>query len=273
MKIGFHFPFSGSLNKLKERVAISRGNTFQIFSRGLRGGSLHPINKRQKKEYDQFIATKHISPVIIHAPYIYNLTQSECSDREMILEDLAYAQELSAQYYIIHAGSAKKVHPILALEHVKRHLVDILNHTEFKGTLLIKNMSGAGSEVAYDLDDWNELISFHPQIKGVLDIARAYSAGYDTRELYEIIEDQVGWDKIEVVVLLDNDRPPGSNKNIFAPLGEGMIGYDGLTSLLKNERVKQKTWIVENQPSLSHTDATLRFLMSFFEKKDGENNE
>lgn len=270
MRIGFHFPFSGSLNKLKERVSISRGNTFQFFARGLRGGTIHPILKKQKKEYTEFLETRDIQPVLLHAPYVYNLTQETCPDIDLILEDLTYAQGIGVDYYIIHPGSAKKVHPILALENVKKRLVEIIDKTEFTGKILVKNMSGAGTEIGFSLEEWNELISYHPRIKGILDVARAYSAGYDTRTLYNDVLEHVGWEKIEVLVLLDNDRPPGSHKNIFAPLGEGMIRFSGFEPLLSQTEVKEKVWIVENQPSLAHTDATLRFLMAFHGSKEGD---
>jgi len=87
MRIGFHFPFSGGLKKLKERISSSRGNTFQIFARGLRSGTLHELNKKNFNALQEHIEYKNIKPVILHAPYVYNLANRESLDEEKVLED------------------------------------------------------------------------------------------------------------------------------------------------------------------------------------------
>lgn len=285
MRIGFHFPFSGSLNKLKERITISRGNTFQIYARSLRGvdknGNPHPLQKVSKKQVNEFLQFKRekdIDPMIIHAPYFYNLakevhvskTGEEFRFSDLLLEDLELAKILNAKYYILQPGYSKDVHPILAIENLKMELISVLEKTDWDGEILIKNMSGAGSELGSRLEEWNELISFHPRVKGALDFSRMYSAGYsfttkeDAEKFYNDIEEIVSWEKIKVAYINDNDRFCGSKKNLFPPLGHGVIGFSGYEDILKFDEVKNKIWIVENQPELTYVDQTIKFLTSFY---------
>src|SRR5690606_18159155 len=141
-----------------------------------------------------------------------------------------------------------------ALENVRYQLWDILNHTEWMGEILVKNMSGAGTEMAYDLREWKELITFHPQVKGALDLARLHTAGYDfngaenAEKLVRNIEEHIGWDNIKVIYINDTDRSLGSRRKDATPppLGEGTIGFNGYRHILMHPEVQSKIWIVEN---------------------------
>lgn len=271
MRIGFHFPFSGGLIKLKERISASRGNTFQIFARSLRGGNLQNLKEKNLLELLMYVEVKNIKPSIVHAPYIYNLANEETDDVAKIAEDLEFAKKFRAPYYIMHPGYHTKQHPLIAMEYIKSHLLEVVDSTDWLGEILIKNMRGAGTEMGWDLRDWNELISFHPQIKGALDLARAYGAGYDftsrrkAEEFYQYIEDTVGWDKIKVIYVNDYAYPLGARREDKSPppLGEGTIGFKGYQYLLEKEEIRKKIWIVENQPDSSHYRRSLDYLLRF----------
>lgn len=292
MRIGFHYPFSGSLNKLKERIIVNRGNVVHFYIRSLRGvdkyGQPHPIKKISKKqitEFKQFRNEKNIAPMIMHAPYFYNLakefheTKNQESIRfiDLVLEDLEQAQLLGVEYYVIQPGYAKDIHPIMAIENIKMALLEVLEKTTWDGMILVKNMAGAGSEVASSLEEWNELISFHPRVKGALDFSRAYAAGYsfttteDAHDFYQTVDDLVSWDKIKLVYINDNDRFCGSRKNVFPPLGEGVIGFTGYEDILTYKTIQQINWVVENQPDLTYIDRSIAYLTSFFETGQEEN--
>lgn len=277
MRLGFHIPFSGSITKLEERVRISRGNTFQIFSRSLRGRNkdgemvrIQKVNDKKLKEYHAFIEKRNIKPVIIHAPYSYNLSKDITDDVTYIQEDLMFAKKLQAKYYVLHVGYYKELHPFIALENAKNNLKKVMKSVDWDGEILIKNMSGAGTEMIADLKEWNEMLGFHPKIKGALDLGRLYENGieFDTKEKAEkciqLIEEQVGWEKIKVIYINDSLRNAGDKKNKFVPLGEGMINFHGYQHILSNDVLKEKVWIVENQ-SVEHYDKTIEYVFSFYE--------
>lgn len=273
MRIGFHFPFSGGLKKLKERISSSRGNTFQIFARGLRGGTLHELNKKNLNALQEHIEYKNIKPVIIHAPYVYNLANLENLDEEKVLEDLEYAKQFRAPYYVVHPGYYTKQHPLIAMENVKYQLWDILNRTDWMGQILVKNMRGAGTEMSADLREWKELITFHSQVKGALDLSRAYVAGYNfigeenSEKFYRVIEDNIGWENIKVIYINDTHYTLGSRRDDRSPppLGEGTIGFIGYQHILSKPKVKEKIWIVENSPDSSYYLRTIDYLLRFFD--------
>jgi len=277
MRIGFHIPFSGNINKLEERVRISRGNTFQFYARSLRGRKsngemvrLQKMNEKKLSEYRSFLTKRNIQPVILHAPYSYNLAHDVTDDVSYIQEDLMFASKMNAEFYVLHTGYFKKMHPFIALENAKQNLKKVLKSVYWEGDILIKNMSGAGTEMASTLEEWNELISFHPNIKGALDLGRLHDGGmeFHTKETAEAcikeIEEKVGWEKIKLIYINDSIRKAGDKKNKFVPLGEGVINYQGYQHILSHEVVKEKIWIVENQ-EVEHYDKTIEFVLSFYE--------
>lgn len=293
MRIGFHMPFSGSLDKLRQKVHISRGNSFQVYARSLRGvdkdgnpHSLHKINKRKLGEFQDFLIQKDISPIFVHAPYFYNLSQEkninkagvEIFHKDLILEDLEWARQIGATYYVLQPGYSKKVNSFIAVENIKQNLSEIMDQAEWDGEILIKNMAGAGTEIASSLEDWNELISFHPKIKGIMDFARIYAAGYnfttakDAEKFVQSVEDVVGWEKIKAVYINDTNRGCGSQKQPSSPppLGEGVIGFYGYEHLLHFAELNNKTWLVENQPKPSYYDQSIEYLLQYQKKKGVE---
>ena len=275
MKIGFHFPFSGGLVKLKDRITESRGNTYQIFARGLRGGELKPLKQNHLDDLLTFQNKKKINPVFIHAPYVYNLANLENEDETRVLEDLEYAKCFRAPYYVINPGRYVNQHPLQAMENIKYQLWDILNQTDWMGEILIKNTRGSGTELAYDLRDWSELIGFHPRVKGCLDFARLFTSGYEFRsenqayDLVETIEDYIGWDNIKMVYINDTHMDLGTRKEDKEPppLGEGLIGFNGYYFLLQHPVIQQKIWLIENTSESKYYYRTYNYLLPFFDNK------
>lgn len=282
MRIGFHIPFSGNLKRLSNEVTKTRGNAFQFYSRSIRGGKIPKVSEQQVLNYYNFLFEKKISTIIMLAPYLFRIRANEEISTnlavknpravEEIIKDLEYAKLIHAKYYIINAGYAKGQTEFEAIEHLKMQVVEILEATKWEGTILIRNMCGGGTEVAGNLNRWNEAISFHERVKGVLDFGRAFAYGYsflkdeDASEFLEYIRNEIGWDKIPLVYLNDSNRFSGSKREDVAPLGEGVIGWYGYSKLLNDRYLLEKTWIVENQPNASYYDRSIEFLISFHKK-------
>lgn len=283
MRIGFHMPFSGSFASLQKKIHISRGNTFQVYSRSMLGitrkgevNELHKMNRKQFKEFENFLEEKNIEPIHVHGGYALNLTRNygvtkkgeEIDYKKIVIEDLNWAEKIGASYYILQPGYYKDLHEFEAMENLKENLKYVLKESRFNGRILIKNMAGSGTEMASDLNDWGELISFNDRILGILDFARLYNAGYnfiekkDARKLFKMIEEDIGWDRIKTVYINDTNRRCGDKKQDSTPppLGEGNIGFTGYEEILKFEEIKKKNWLIENQPNALYYDETIDFL-------------
>ena len=267
------------------------GDTVQFMSRNMLGinrngkvNELHEIKRKQLKEFEAFMEEKFIEPIYVHGGYAINLTRNygktrigeEIDYKKIVIEDLNWSEEIGASYYILQPGYHKELNEFEAMENLKENLVYVMDNSKFNGRILIKNMAGSGTEMASDLNDWNELITFNERICGILDFARLYSNGYDfttkegAEEVYNYIEEMIGWEKIKGVYINDTNKKCGEKKQPSnpPPLGEGNIGFVGYEEILKKEKIKEKVWLIENQPNPLYYDETIDFLRSL-QKEEG----
>lgn len=277
MRIGFHIPFSGNLKRLATKVRTSRGNTFQFYSRTIRGGRIPKVSEKQLYDYYNFLFEKKISTVIMHVPYGFKIGKDISSNLAVkneeavgeILKDLEYAKKVRAKYYVINSGYKKEQSEFQAYENVKKQLEEILDKTLWDGDILIRNMSGGGTEIGQDLLRWNELISFNDRVKGALDFSRAYAYGYnflnveDANNFLMKLKSEIGMEKIPLIYINDTNRFSGSKKDDYAPLGEGVIGYHGYSNILSDIVFEKKIWMIENQPDATYYDRSIEFLYQF----------
>lgn len=269
MQIGFHIPLSGNLKRMANGVHLSRGNCFQFFSRGARGKDLPNINERQLMQFYNFLFEKKISNIVMHAPYTFNIASENKMVVEKIIEDLNYAKKVLANYYVINAGYSNNNSEQQAFEIIKKQLKEILFQSNWEGEILIRNMSGAGSQLGWHLDSWGELLSFDSRINGALDFSRLFSSGWDFLNKEKSISllnklREIGLDKIKVIYINDYNRFCGTKKDDYVPLGEGVIGFHGYQNILEDKVFRDKVWIVENQPTSEHYDKSIKFLVPFF---------
>lgn len=275
MRIGFHFPFSGSLTSLEKKIRLSRGNTFQIFSRTLRGGKIKKIQPNKLQYFKDFLLDTKISPVIVHAPYTYNFSQPMDNETiEMVCEDLAFCEQIGAVFYVIQPGYTKKSTEEEALRFFSENISAIFSKTSFPGEIIIRNMAGAGSEFGYRVDQMQQLVCVHPRLSLGFDFARAFLSG-------EII-DATTWDRLEesglsdrirIIFVHDSNRGRGTRKNYYASLGDGLIGYGAICSFLQHPTCQEKVWLIEDQTDILQMDHTLSLLLDILQTYDNGNRE
>lgn len=266
MKLGFGFSYSGNLTSLENRIRISRGNAFQIFSRGLRGvdsngkpRAIKQLNNNKVAKFLSFINSSNISYGVLHAPYSYNLAQEKLIDKnkeeiqqfELIAEDLYLARKLNMAFYVLQPGYLKGLSAEVAIQNFNFNLEKALKLTDFKGRILIRNTVGAGTEWGSDLKELSIFKSLGVDVGYAIDFSRLYGYGYDLlnkkgfENALNLITENIGWHNIEVLYFNDYDRFCGERKNQYANIGEGLLGLNIYEDLVKLPEVHSKVSIIE----------------------------
>ena len=108
MRFGFHISIAGGFSKVVERAKARDCETIQFFSRNPRGWKYSPLDKEEVNEFRSSIKSTDLSPIFLHMPYLPNIAslKSKFYNRSVdsIAEDLERADQLGAQYLIIHIG-------------------------------------------------------------------------------------------------------------------------------------------------------------------------
>ena len=247
LRIGFHTSIAGGIHKSLQRTAEIGCNTLQIFSHNPRGWAISARDPDEKRLFRELRATLDITPVFIHTSYLINLaSQNEVLLRksvEMVIHELHSADEIGADYVVLHTGSATGDNPDKARKRAAAALNTVTASGNWRAQLLLENTAGERGDITSSISDISELLENVPGslIAGIcLDTCHAFSAGYDlgTREgvnaLIAEADSYIGRNRIKLLHVNDSKGQVGSGIDRHEHIGSGYIGVKGFKFILNN---------------------------------------
>lgn len=246
-RIGVHVSISGGLDKGLERARELGCSTVQFFSHNPRGWRIcsrdpHEIARFRtlKKEFD-------IRPVFIHTSYLINLASARGDllgkSVGMIMTELDIADEIDAEFVVLHTGSASGDLPAVARARAVEALKQVAEQGRWKAGLLLENTAGERGDITSRMADIAGIMEKVPSrlIAGLcLDTCHAFSAGYDIANengvegLADEVGRYIGKEHLKLIHLNDSKKPAGSGVDRHEHIGEGMIGGEGLGKFLRH---------------------------------------
>jgi deoxyribonuclease-4 len=252
MRFGFHISIAGGFSKVVERANARGCETIQFFSRNPRGWKYSPLNKKEVEEFRSSIQSSTLFPVSLHMPYLPNIAsfKSKFYKRSIhsIATDLQRAEQLGAQYLIIHIGHRMESSEDQAIEAVSQGIDQAFEKVKNGVMLLTENTAGQGTEIGYNFNQIKNIIEGvhdHQRMGVCLDTAHSFEAGYDLsnkdgiERTLENFDQTIGLKRLHLLHLNDSKTPLGSRKDRHWHIGEGYIGLEGFRTLV-------------NHPSLNH---------------------
>src|SRR5207237_5442937 len=91
----------------------------------------------------------------------------------------------------------------------------------------------------------------HDRVRACLDTQHAFASGYDLRTqagvdfLLREVDHRFGFGKLALMHANDSRRELGSNVDRHANIGEGEIGLDAFTRLMREPRLRVVPWMLE----------------------------
>lgn len=257
VKIGAHVSSSKSIDLIFDRGKEIGAETVQFFLTSPR--SWHRKN-RTDEEIEAFYQKRKstgISPVVVHASYLYNLASDDPKLRKKsidgVIEDLMQCDLLNVDYYVIHPGKAKGLSERKAIENIKKSLEEIFLKVDTKTVFLLETLAGQKGEIGKTVEELAELLSVLPEGKSgiCVDTCHIYSAGYkiNTTDGFENFKQEIdhliGLEKVKLVHCNDSKTPFNSKKDRHEHIGEGSIGLEGFRLFLNDEIFGQLPYIIE----------------------------
>ncbi|MBI5849087.1 MAG: deoxyribonuclease IV [Nitrospirae bacterium] len=244
-RIGVHISIAGGIDKGLERARDLGCSSVQMFSHNPRGWELA---KRSPEEIMRFRELKQefdLSPVVIHTSYLINLASSrtELFDKSvrMVIQELDIADEIDAEYVVLHTGSASGDLPAAARARAVEALKQVAGQGRWKAGLLLENTAGERGDITSHMADIAGIIEkvSSDLIAGLcLDTCHAFAAGYDiaTEKGIEGLAQEIGKymskEHLRLIHLNDSKKPMGSGVDRHEHIGEGTIGRTGLRKFL-----------------------------------------
>ena len=257
--IGSHLSTAGGWNALLERSHEEGGTAFAFFPRSPYGKRSKALDPAGAAAFGARLKAEGYGPLVVHAPYVYNLAGKDEAKRAFAIEALAEDIELltaireaGQEVYInIHPGA----HVGQGAETGIALIADALNQViapEQSTTLLLETMAGKGTEVGGRFEELAAIIDaveLDEKVGVCLDTCHVWDGGYniagDLDGVLEEFDRVIGLDRLRAIHLNDSKNPLGAHKDRHAPIGEGCIGFDALAAVTNHPVLRDLPFFLE----------------------------
>ena len=204
--------------------------------------------------------THQFAPIVAHAPYTLNLCGAQEENRvfarETMADDLRRMEYVPGQYYNFHPGSHVGQGMETGIALIAEGLNAILKPDQTT-TVLLETMAGKGSEVGGRFEELREIldrVDLQEKMGVCLDTCHVSDGGYDIiRDLDGVLTefDQViGLHRLKAIHLNDSLNPTGARKDRHARIGEGQIGLEALTRVVRHPALQGLPFCLETPNEL-----------------------
>ena len=270
LHIGCHLSSSDGFLAMGKTALSIGADTFQFFTRNPRGSRAKAIDPADAEALRELMAREGFAKVIAHAPYTLNpCSASEDTRtfaRETMADDLRRMEFLPGQYYNFHPGShvGQGVETGIAL------IADTLNAIltpDQTTTVLLETMAGKGSEVGGRFEELRAIldrVELSDKMGVCLDTCHVSDGGYniigDLDGVLAEFDRVIGLDRLKTVHLNDSKNPRGARKDRHEKIGQGEIGLEALTWVVRHPALRDLPFCLETPNELPGYAAEIALL-------------
>lgn len=253
--IGSHVNYNSKEQLLgATKDAISFGSTTFMFYTGAPQNTVRSNIDDTLTEKAKVLMKENnidIEKVIVHAPYIINLANTEKLDFavDFLKKELKRVDNLGIKYMVLHPGSHVGLGREVGLNNIVTGLNEVLKDSNV--TILLETMAGKGTELGTSIDEIKYLIDntkYKDKIGICLDTCHLNDSGYDMNKFDELLDEfdkKIGLDYIKCIHINDSKNPISSHKDRHENIGYGTIGFDTLINIIYNKRLEDIPKILE----------------------------
>jgi deoxyribonuclease-4 len=259
--LGSHVSLKGDemyLGSVKE--AISYGaNAFMVYTGAPQNTRRRPMEEMRIAEALKLMEQNNISPkhVVVHAPYIMNLANSNIEKRnfgiDFLTSEIERTDEMKATQIVFHPGSAVGSSREQAIKWIAEGLNEVISRTKgSKVKIALETMAGKGNEIGKTFEELRDIINLiedQSRVSVCFDTCHTHDAGYDVKHDFEGVLAEfdriVGKERISVVHVNDSKNVRGAAKDRHENIGFGEIGFEALVKIIYHEDFKHIPKILE----------------------------
>lgn len=260
MRPGIHVSISGGITKSIERAIALDCESMQIFTSSPRGWRQRIIEDDEAAGFRKARELSNIHPVIVHTPYLVNLSASntELWNKSIasIASTLINSEKLGIEYVVTHVGGEPDVPLEKRLDNLSAALVKIFEAADLGArcpVLLLENGAGAQSSTLSTLEGFTKIFKMTEglPVACCLDTCHLFAAGFDIssgeklKEFIKQADDLFGLNRIKAWHLNDAKGGLGSNLDRHEHIGEGNIGIEAFSELMSDPRFSDIPGILE----------------------------
>ena len=257
--LGSHVGMSGKemfLGSVKEAESYG-ANTLMVYTGAPQNTRRKEIKDLRLEEGLAYAEQAGIREIVIHAPYIINLGNTEKPEMfdfgvDFLAKELTRTAAFHSKVLVLHPGAALSAGAEAGIEQIAKGLNQVLNADDSEVNIALETMAGKGSEVGRNFEELRMIydrVEKKDRLRVCFDTCHVNDAGYDLVNDYEGVLTQfdkiLGLDQIAVIHVNDSLNPLGAHKDRHANIGKGTIGFETLRKIVHDERFAAVPKILE----------------------------
>lgn len=257
--LGSHVGMSGKemfLGSVKEAAEYG-ANALMVYTGAPQNTRRKEIKDLKLEEGLAYAKQAGIREIVIHAPYIINLGNTEKPEMfefgvDFLAKELTRTAAFHSKVLVLHPGSALSAGAEAGIEQIAKGLNRVLNADDSDVNIALETMAGKGSEVGRTFEELRMIydrVEKKDRLRVCFDTCHVNDAGYDLVNDYEGVLAQfdrvLGLNQIAVIHVNDSLNPLGAHKDRHANIGKGTIGFETLHKVVHDERFAAVPKILE----------------------------
>lgn len=259
LKIGSHVSMSGKkmmLGSVEEALSYD-ANTFMIYTGAPQNTVRKPIEDLMISEALKHMEANNIEEIIVHAPYIINLGNSEKPETfelavSFLREEIRRTEALKkARQIVLHPGAHVGAGEDIGIKQIIKGLNEVISK-EQTVQVALETMAGKGSECGRTFEQLADIINgvvYNDKLSICLDTCHIHDAGYAVADDFDSVLKEfdriIGLDRLKVIHLNDSKNVKGARKDRHENIGLGNIGFNSLCHVVHHEALKDVPKILE----------------------------
>ncbi|WP_374724598.1 deoxyribonuclease IV [Calidifontibacillus erzurumensis] len=256
--IGSHVSMSGKKMLLgASEEAVSYGaNTFMIYTGAPQNTRRKPIEELNIEAGLLHMKNNGIEEIIVHAPYIINIGNSEKLETfklgvDFLRSEIERTEAIGAKQIVLHPGA----HVGAGVEKGIKKIIEGLNEVLTKDQnvqIALETMAGKGSECGSTFEELAQIIdgtTHNEKLSICFDTCHTHDAGYDIVNDFDGVLEEfdriIGLDRLKVLHINDSKNERGARKDRHENIGFGKIGFEALNYIVHHPQLEHIPKILE----------------------------
>jgi len=262
--IGAHVSAAGGVENTPLNAAAIGATAFALFTKNQRQWTAKPLTSESIETFKQRCNEYNFNPnqILPHDSYLINLGHPEEAplekSRNAFLDEMQRCEQLGLTLLNFHPGSHLKKIP---LEESMNRIAESINITLDKTNTVIaviENTAGQGTNIGFKFEHLAYIIDKIENKKRVgvcIDTCHTFTSGYPLKTFEEFsatfaeFEKIVGFKYLRGMHLNDSKPECGSHVDRHESIGQGKIGHDLFSFIMKDARFDNIPLILETPNS------------------------
>ncbi|MCF6514979.1 deoxyribonuclease IV [Lactobacillus sp. S2-2] len=243
------------LGSAKEALSYN-DKVFMVYTGAPQNTKRKPIEDLKVNEAHEFMEKNNLGEIVIHAPYIINLGNTEKPENfkfavEFLKQEIKRSEAFGAKQIVLHPGSHVGAGVDAGINQIIKGLNEVIDPNQ-NVQIALETMAGKGSELGTTFEQLKRIIDgvkYNEKLSVTFDTCHTNDAGYDVKNNFDNVLDEfdriIGLDKLKVVHLNDSKNEKGSHKDRHEVIGFGTIGFDSLNYIAHHSKLANVPKIME----------------------------